>query len=334
MTYKSIFKGRLEFGSSKSYDKVLKMFQHRVENYYKSDILLNEEEIFDESSTSLNVPRYITQGSEKSWKNTLSLLEYIAQFAVAGQFGAWMTNEGKIMHHGTVEPRSDRAAVQAYLRGRELLKEEGKESEAIDALNQAIAKYERHAHAYERRGYVNFTLRNYKDALYDFDKSISLAPNNTEAYMGRAKTRIHFDDIDGAVADFEMAIKTSIPLQPVYWKARRLKGMIHLKRGEQDKALTELKLVSRRVFKKDNPNYYWSRTIFYKYAMLLFEVENYSEALEAFDKGLAIEEGYDVPVDEMWLYRGYSAQKLKKKGFKKDWEKAAALGNAEAQKLV
>ena len=107
MTYKSIFKGRLEFGSTKSYDKVLKMFHHRVANYYKSDILLKEEEIFDESSTCLNVPRYITQGSEKSWKNTVNLLEYIAQFAVAGHFGAWMTNEGKILHHGIVEPRSD-----------------------------------------------------------------------------------------------------------------------------------------------------------------------------------------------------------------------------------
>ena len=87
MTYKTIFKGRLEFGSQKSYDKVLKMYHHRVENYYKSDILLNEEEIFDESSNSLNVPRFITQGSVKSWKNTVSLLEYLAQFAVCWQSG-------------------------------------------------------------------------------------------------------------------------------------------------------------------------------------------------------------------------------------------------------
>ena len=70
MTYKTIFKGRLEFGSTKSYETVLKMYQHRVENYYKSDVLLVEEEIFDEESSSLNVPRFITQGSEKSWKNT------------------------------------------------------------------------------------------------------------------------------------------------------------------------------------------------------------------------------------------------------------------------
>ena len=104
MTYKTIFKGRLQFGNPKSYDKVLKMYHHRVENYYKSDILLNEEEIFDESTSSLNVPRFITQGSVKSWKNTVSLLEYLAQFAVAGNMGTWVTEEGKILHHNVVGP--------------------------------------------------------------------------------------------------------------------------------------------------------------------------------------------------------------------------------------
>ena len=334
MTYKSIFKGRLEFGSSRSYDKVLKMFQHRVENYYKSDILLNEEEIFDESSTSLNVPRFITQGSEKSWKNTVSLLEYIAQFAVAGHFGAWMTNEGKILHHGIVEPRSDRAAVQAYLRGRELLKQEGKENEALAALDQAIAKYERHGQAYERRGHINYKLRNFEDALYDFNKSIDLSPGNPDAYLGRANTKLALDDPKGALADFDMAIKSSIPLQPIYWMARRLKANVHLNQGDYKGALLELRLFSNRKFKPDNPNYAWRRTVYYKYGVALYETESYAEACEAFDKALAIEDGHEIALDKLWLYRGLAAQKAKKKAYKKDWEKAAELGNKEAVDLL
>ena len=159
MTYKTIFKGRLEFGNARSYDKVLKMYQHRVENYYKSDVLLVEEEIFDESSYSLIVPRYITQGSKKSWKNTMSLVEYVAQFAVSGNFGGWMTEEGKILQHGIVEPKSERQAVQAFLRGRELSNAKGKETEAVEALTKAIEKYEGHAQAYERRGHVNLMLQ-------------------------------------------------------------------------------------------------------------------------------------------------------------------------------
>ena len=99
MTYKTIWTGRLEFGSARSFEKVLKMYQHRVESYYKFDILLEEEEIFDEASASLTVPRFITQGTKKSWKNTISMLEYVAQFAVAGNMTAWMTENGKILHH-------------------------------------------------------------------------------------------------------------------------------------------------------------------------------------------------------------------------------------------
>lgn len=334
MTYKSIFKGRLEFGSTKSYDKVLKMFHHRVENYYKSDILLNEEEIFDEEKTCLNVPRYITQGSEKSWKNTYSLLEYIAQFAVAGEFGAWMTNEGKILHHGIVEPRSDRAAVQAFLRGRELIKQEGKEDEAMKALNQAIAKYERHSNAYERRGHINFKLRNYEDALYDFDKSIDYTPGNPDAYFGRANTKMMLGDHEGAVADYGLAIKSSIPLQPVYWCARRRKAEAHLDLEDKASAMSEMRLFTLRNFKKDNPNYAWKRPVLFKYGSLLYEAESFLEAYEVFNKAIDLEEGYDVPEDQLWLYRGLSAQKAKKKAFKKDWEKAAALGNAQAKKLL
>lgn len=334
-TYKSIFKGRLEFGSTKSYDKVLKMFHHRVENYYKSDILLNEEEIFDENATCLNVPRFITQGSEKSWKNTYSLLEYIAQFAVAGEFGAWMTNEGKVMHHGIVEPQSDRAAVQAYIRGRELIKQEGKEDEAMVALNQAIAKYERHAHAYERRGHINFRLRNFEDALYDFNKSIDLAAGNPVAYLGRANTKIVLEDVKGSIGDFDMAIKSSIPLQPIYWISRRLKANAHLTLGETQNAMMEMRLFTMRKFKPDNPSYGWVLPVLLKYGKLLFESESYLEAYETFNKAILLEgERHEVAEDELYLYRGLAAQKAKKKAFKKDWEKAVALGNARAKKLL
>ena len=229
MTYKTIFKGRLEFGSQKSYDKVLKMFQHRMENYYKSDILLNEEEIFDEDSYALNVPRSIVQGSEKSWKNTMSLMEYIAQFAVAGSFVGWMIEEGKILHHGTVEPQSDKIAVQAFLKGRELLEKGGKEGEAKEALSKAIEKFERHSLAYERRGQVNLILKNYEDAMYDFTKSIDFSFGHPEPYLGRAKVHIHNKDFKAAIADLEQTIKNSIPLQPIYWIARHLKAACHLK---------------------------------------------------------------------------------------------------------
>ncbi len=335
MTYKTIFKGRLEFGSSKSYDKVLKMYQHRVENYYKFDVLLIEEDIFDEATYALDVPRFITQGTEKSWKNTFSLLEYIAQFAVAGNFVAWMTDEGKILHHGVVEPRSDKGAVQAYLKGRDLMEKSGKEGEAKAALSKAIEKYERHALAYERRGQVNLILKNYDDAMYDFTKSIDFAFGHPEPYLGRARVHIHNKDFNAAIADLEQSIKKSIPLQPIYWVARRLKADSHLKINDFKGALPDLKFFSNRQFKIEDPNYLVKRGVSFKYGKVLLETGDFQEALTVFDSVLKMEEGSDkISESEMILYRGIARKKAGKTGFLKDWQQAAKLGSVQAGELI
>ncbi len=335
MTYKTIFKGRLEFGSPKSYDKVLKMYQHRVESYYKSDVLLKEDEIFDEASSSLNVPRFITQGSEKSWRNTINLLEYVAQFAIAGNMGAWMTEEGKILHHGIVEPRSDKGAVQAFLRGRELAGQEGKEIEAKEALSKAIEKYERHAQAYERRGQINLLLKNYSDASYDFTKSIDLAPGNPDAYFGRAKVKLKQDEIKSAIPDLEETIKKSIPLQPIYWKARRMKAECLLKLNDDKGALLDLKLYTSRAFKTDDPNFQWKRYMCYLYGKTLLELDQPGEAIPALDKALDIDTGIERASEaDILVLRGKARKAAGKTGYLKDWQSAAAQGCEAATALL
>ncbi|MEO1514414.1 MAG: tetratricopeptide repeat protein [Bacteroidota bacterium] len=329
MTYKTIFKGRLEFGSPKSYDKVLKMYQHRVESYYKSDILLNEEEIFDEASSSLNVPQFITQGSEKSWKNTISLLEYVAQFAVAGRMGAWMTAEGKILHHDLVEPKSDRVAVQAFLRGRSLVDEAGRESEAMEALSKAIEKYERHAQAYERRGYVNFLLKNYEDALYDYNKSIDISKNNPEAFYGRGNVKMLLEDYSSAAEDFAAAIKMSIPLMPIYWKSRRLKAICHIKMDDAKAAMLDMRLFCKRAFKPANPNYRHHREMHLRYGKVLLGMDNPQDALDIFERALKLENLNNNTVSdaELLYYRG-KAKNACGKPYKADLAKAAEMGYA------
>ena len=297
MTYKTIFKGRLEFGSPRSYDKVLKMYQHRVDSYYKSDILLNEEEIFNEEEKCLNVPRFITQGSEKSWKNTVSLLEYVAQFAVSGSLNAWMTDNGKILDHDNVEPKNDRVAVQAFLTGRELSNVQGRESEAMAALNKALEKYEKHAQALERRGYVNYLLRNYKEALRDYSRSIECSQINAEAYLGRAIVKVALKDDETAISDLAHAIKMSIPLQPIYWQARRRKGLAHARLNDHQAAYDEFKLIVRRKFTEENPNYKWRRAHLFYLAQSAIQIKMEDEALEALQSALIIKDGNDVISD-------------------------------------
>ena len=100
MTYKAIFSGHFEFGTERSYQKMVDMFEHRSENYYRNAILLNGEEVFDEKSQSLHVPRHIAQAAtSKEWNNTINILNFVADYAIAGSFSAWMVNDGQVVKH-------------------------------------------------------------------------------------------------------------------------------------------------------------------------------------------------------------------------------------------
>lgn len=335
MTFKSIFSGQLIFGNQRSYDKVVKMFQHRIENYYRNEILLKEVEgVFYPETLSLNVPRLITMSPKKTWKNTVNMLEYVAQFAIAGSVHAWMIDEGKVLENVLIEPQSDKAAVQAFLDGRQLV-QDGKEDEAMEALNRAIDKFERHALAYERRGYINYRLRNYKDAMYDFTKSIDINPRNPEAYLGRAKVKIKESNLQAAIEDYALGIKSSIPLQPIYWQMRRMKAEAHIQLKEFDKAIIELKFFTRRQFTPDNPNYFWRKKAFLDYGKALLELGEFAESVKQLNNAVKIEEGREPKIEaEQFLYRGIALKKAGKKGFVKDWKEAAHLGSEQAQELL
>ncbi len=331
MTYKTIFKGRLDFGNEKSYEKVLKMFQHRVESYYKSDILLDEEEIFDEGTKSLIVPRTITQGSKKSWSNTISVLEYVAQFAVAGEMGAWMTENGKILDHGFVEPNSERAAVQAFIKGRSLVEETGKENEAVEALNKAIEKYEKHSEAYERRAFVKMQLKDYKGALKDYTKSIAGNPVNSRAYYGRAEVKRILEIEEGRLEDLENAVKSTIPLQPLFWQARRKKAEYFLERGDSKGALLDLRLFCHRQFKEDNPNFGFKKYMLFEYGKALAATDSPKEAEEAFTKAMLIEDCDRISTLEVLKERAKVRGEHKFTGAKKDLKTIKEMEKALAK---
>lgn len=289
MSYKTVISGQLEFGSLKSYEKVVNMCEQRVENFYRTaELLFKTEDVFDETMASFTIPRLITHATNKGWDNTMKLLEYIAQFAITGNVQAWMIEEGKILKHKVIEPKSEKAAIQAYLRGRELVEEKGKEKEAKETLSAAIEKYERHALAYERRGYVNFLLQNFSDAMYDYSKSIDINPNNPVPYLGRAIIKMRQEDFIGAVADFDAAIKRSIPLQPIHWKARRMKGECLLQLEDFTNSAKELKFCTSRNFTSDDSNYKWRQLAWYNYGKALAGVGNHLEAVRAFDQAINI----------------------------------------------
>ena len=335
MFFKTIIQGRLEFSNQKSFDKVLKMYQYRTESYYKNDVLLEEEEIFNRDSSSLNVPRFVGQASEKSWRNTVSLLDYCSQFAISGSMKAWMTDNGTIMHYDEIEPESDKAAVIQFKKGKKFSEEKGKETEAIQALSKAIEKHNGHANAYEKRARVLLQLKNYEEALEDYGKAIKLDDSIPEAYYGRAEIYIRKGEWKMAISDLELALKKAIALQPLYWTSRMKKADFHIRLGEWEKASFDLKFFTNRAFTPDNPNFKKKAYGFFRYGQVLMEEEKYDEAYEAFCKGIEHDQGTNaISMEEMVYYRGLSRMKMGKKGYLNDIKVAAEAGVEDAKSLL
>jgi tetratricopeptide (TPR) repeat protein len=335
MFFKSIFQGNLQFGNEKSYDKVIKMFDHRVENYYKSDVLFKPEDIFKNSELVLQVPRTVTNITEKNWKNTVDLFQYVAQFAIAGNIGAWMTEEGKILRYAWIEPKGDKAVVQKFLKGRSLVDQKGKEKEAEEALSKAIELYDSHAQAYERRGYVNFLMKRHHDAERDFTKAIKLDPSNSLAYYGRAKLKIIREDWEDAINDLQFAIKTSLALQDIHWSARRQKGECHQILKQYTEAEFEFRFFNQRKFKEKSTNFPFVRSTLFNYGKILLELAKYKEALEVFEKLMKSPAAQDgLSEADILVNRGIARKNAGKNGFMADWNAAKKLGSAQADQLL
>lgn len=335
MFFKSIFQGNLQFGNEKSYEKVIKMYDHRVENYYKNDILFNAEDIFKEDDLSLKIPRTVVNITEKNWKNSVDLLQYVAQFAISGNVGAWMTEEGKILKYLWIEPKGDKAVVQKFLKGRSLVDQVGKEKEAEQALSKAIELYDRHAQAYERRGYVNFLMKKYHDAERDFGKSVNIDSSNSNAYYGRAKIKILREEWENAIKDLDLAIKTSLALQDIHWSARRLKGECLQKLKKFEEAEFEFRFFTKRNFKDKSPNALYKKWALFNHGKVLIELGKYAEALDSLQKAMKLTSVQEMVSDaDVLVYRGIARKKAGKNGFLSDWTEAKKLGSTQAEQLL
>lgn len=335
MLYKTIIQGRLEFGNQKSFDTVTRVLLQRIETYYKTDLIFKYEDIFNLEEFSMEIPRFVGQVTEKSYRNTSDLIKFCAQYAIAGSVRAWLINEGDIKKFDTIEPNGDKGAIIFFEKGRGLVKQKGKEKEAIDALSQAIEKYDRHAQAYERRAKVNFLMRNYHDALRDYNKCIGIDHTIPTAYYGIAKIHILREEWSEAIENLDTSIKRSIALQTLHWKSRRLKAMCHLALKEWEKAAFDLKLFAGRNFEEDNPNKPWHRWAHYQYALVLIELGKYDEAVKIADNIPSTSKlDDDITESDILTARGIAKLKAGKSGHIKDLKEAAKAGSIKAENIL
>jgi tetratricopeptide (TPR) repeat protein len=93
-----------------------------------------------------------------------------------------------------------------------------------------------------------------------------------------------------AIADLELTTQKAIALQPIYWKARMLKGQCHLQKQEYAEAVKEFKLFTARTFTKEDPNYSNRKEAYYNLAQAHVGAKEPSKAIEALEAAQKITE--------------------------------------------
>ena len=92
------------------------------------------------------------------------------------------------------------SATEYHTRGRKLL-QEGRYQEAIEPLTEALKLDPSLSLAFNARGFAYFRLKQYPQALADFDQAIRLNRSYVNAYINRSVTRRAAGDKAGADAD-------------------------------------------------------------------------------------------------------------------------------------
>ena len=292
--YKVIIAGQLEFGSRRAFSQVMEQYAHRMENYYKNDILLKPESIFKEEELTLDVPRTVLPSTERLWLNTLNLLERVVTFSIAGSLNLWRLDAGIMVDHHKLEPKSDRTTVQLFNHGRELVDQRDNEQEALKLMTKVVSRFERHAQAYERRGFINYRLGNDKDAHYDYSKSISINPLMPESYYGRGLVNLRMNEVAAAAGDFEAVTMNSIPHQSIYWMAQVALGDAYLQLGRPTDAMRTYGMFTKRKQRIASLDRY-DRRVAYQLGELYLKAGRKTDAVVALERALAAAPDHKAP---------------------------------------
>ena len=90
--------------------------------------------------------------------------------------------------------------------GRKLLRE-GKSREAVQMLNQAVEANADNTEALNTRGVAYFELKEYNNALLDYEQALKVTPDFYSPYYNRALLKTTQGDVQGALKDYSDAIR-------------------------------------------------------------------------------------------------------------------------------
>lgn len=337
MAFKTILFGQLDFGNAKSFERVSDMSMQRAEVYYRNEVLIDLENVFDPDQLSLLMEKKsYTHEYDKIWRNTINLIKHATQFAVSGRVYAWLLEDRKVVKEMVLEPDNDHGAVRHYRRACSLKNREENAQEAIEVLNYAIEAHEGHAQALQARAELWSSKGKTEKAIADYSRSIQWSPTLPDAYLGRAALYLESEQYEEAIMDLTSAVKFGIPHQSFYWEARRMKADCFMHLEDYKNAESEWRLLSRRNFSEAEVAEGVPAYIAHQYSLTLLEngkPEDAIRTLEPFVKGEISADSF-TPKADLLFVRGLALKQAGRKGFRSALKEAADAGSEQAADML
>ena len=113
--------------------------------------------------------------------------------------------------------------------------------EAIKYFDLLIGLDPNNADAYSERGVSKLHVQDLDGALFDINKSLELEPQNAYRYASRAFIKAKMEDTEGAIIDYKRAIE----LDPENAVSHNNLGLLEEKLGYMDQSKTRFKLADK-----------------------------------------------------------------------------------------
>ncbi len=111
----------------------------------------------------------------------------------------------------------------------------GRKPQAMAVLSQALAKYPHYAELFNMRASLEFEQQDIKGALADMEQAVKLEPDNALYRVTRAQLYLRFERKEEALADLNKAVKLSPDLLP----ARFNRGSLLANLGREKEAMED-----------------------------------------------------------------------------------------------
>ncbi len=111
-----------------------------------------------------------------------------------------------------------------------------REDEAYVQLTQAINLGSKWAGDYLNRGLIHYHRHNYRGALSDYDKAVSIAPNDAQCYYNRGVMRQEVGDYNRALEDIGKAIR----LEPERTEMRYQRAIVEMHLRQWNNVISDM----------------------------------------------------------------------------------------------